>query len=390
MHIVIFIHPDFQSSQSMPRYAKMLAEGMRKRQHKVEVWTAKRFFYRLPSPGILKKWLGYIDQFILFPLEAKLKISKCSKQTLFVFADQALGPWMNLVSKRTFIVHCHDFLAQRSALGEIPENPVKIPGRLYQKWIRKGYRKGKHFISVSEKTKADLHRFLIKTPKVSKVVYNGLNQNFHPGNISKVRKRLSETMDLPLQDGYILHVGGNEFYKNRKGVIKIYDAWRKITDKSLPLILVGFSPTKSLMALKEESDFMNSIHFLTSISDEELKLFYQGAFIFLFPSIDEGFGWPIAEALASGCPVVTTGKAPMTEVGGESCYYIPGMPLDKVSANSWASNCARILNDLAELPSEERNKLIAHGIQHARHFDTQEALNKIESIYKDIHQIQPL
>lgn len=390
MRIVIFVHPDFSGSQSMPRYARMLADGMRKHQHDVEIWTAKKFFYRIPSPKILKKWLGYIDQFILFPIEVKMKMSKYSIQTLFVFADQALGPWMNLVANRPFVVHCHDFMAQRSALGEMAENPVKPFGRIYQKLIRKGYRRGKYFISVSKKTKDDLHRFLKTSPEISKVVYNGLNQNFHPGNVNEVREKLSEYLNFSLHDGYILHVGGNEFYKNRKGVIKIYNAWRDISNKTIPLIMIGPPPCEELVFLRDNSKYTNSIHFLINLSDEYLRLFYQGAFIFLFPSLDEGFGWPIAEALASGCPVVTTDKAPMTEVGGENCYYIPRMPSDDTLTESWAKYSAGILNDLAELKLEERKLLIANGIENARRFDAKNALNKIESIYRKVYQINQL
>lgn len=390
MHIVIFIHPDFKNSQSMPRYANMLAEGMRRKDHEVEIWTAKRYFHKIPGPDFMKKWLGYIDQFILFPVEVKMKLIKCSANTLYVFADHALGPWISLVSKRPFVVHCHDFLAQRSALGEIPENATKVSGKLYQKLIRKGYKKGVNFISVSEKTRQDLHSFLNFEPRLSKVVYNGLNQDFKPGNIEKARKELGKKLNLELKSGFILHVGGNQFYKNRKGVIEIYDAWRKISAKDLPLLMIGSVPTKELMALKENSHYSKSIFFLSDISDEYLRLSYQGAFLLLFPSLEEGFGWPIAEAMASGCPVITTGEAPMTEVGGNACNYIPRMPKDPDLIKSWARYCAETVNEVTEMPLEKREKLITAGIEYAKRFDSKIALEKIESIYKEVHQMHQI
>lgn len=369
----------------MPRYARMLAEGMRKRKHEVEIWTAKSFFHNIPGPTSAKKWLGYIDQFILFPIEVKLKLLKCSQDTLFVFADQALGPWMPLVSKRPFVVHCHDFMAQKSADGEMPENQVQFTGKLYQKFIRNGYRKGKNFISVSERTKKDLHEFLEAEPEISKVVYNGLNQDFKPGNILVVRAVLTSKSGLNLSKGYILHVGGNQFYKNRAGVIRIYDAWRKNSEYDLPLIMVGSCPDNKLKKLKQQSDFSEDIHFLTNISDEDLRLYYQGAFLFLFPSLDEGFGWPIAEALASGCPVVTTGEPPMNEVGGNHAIYIPRMPENEETIPGWAVYSANILNDLFEMTEEERAEWVRSGVEFAKRFDPETALENIESIYKEVH-----
>ena len=371
----------------MPRYANMLAEGMRKKNHKVEIWTAKRYFHKIPTPASMKKWLGYIDQFILFPLEVKMKLFRCSSNTLFVFADHALGPWISLVSKRPFVVHCHDFLAQRSALGEVPENEIKASGKLYQKLIRNGYRKGENFISVSEKTRQDLHYFLEFKPKLSRVVYNGLNQDFKPGSIENARRNLGMKLNLDLKKGYLLHVGGNQFYKNRRGVIEIYNAWRAVSNKELPLLMIGSEPTEELSALREKSAYSGSIYFLTNISDEYLKLSYQGAFLFLFPSLEEGFGWPIAEAIASGCPVVTTGEPPMTEVGGDASHYIPRMPKDEELIYSWAKYCAETVNEVTELSEEEREKLIESGTEYAKRFDSAIALKNIESIYKEVYQL---
>src|SRR6188508_949356 len=112
----------------MPRYATMLAKGMNDRGHEVEIWAPKRFFHKLSVHNKLKKWLGYLDQYVLFPFNIRSKIYSAPQSTLFVFTDQALGPWVPLVSNRHHVIHCHDFLAQRSAFGEIPENKVGWTG----------------------------------------------------------------------------------------------------------------------------------------------------------------------------------------------------------------------------------------------------------------------
>ena len=384
MYIVFFTHPSFLGSKSMPKYAQMIADGMKARNHSVEIWAPKKYFYRLPFPSFSKKWLGYMDQFIVFPVKVMRKLKKYPSQTLFVLADQALGPWMALISKRPHVIHCHDFLAQRSALGKIPENKVGVTGKIYQKLIRNGYRKGENFISISKKTQSDLHRFLKKEPQLSEVVYNGLNQDFKPASVVQSRQLLGNEFELNLNSGYILHIGGNQFYKNRNGVVKIYDAWREITKQKLPLVMIGQKPSNELVDLKNNSAFSSEIHLISNVTDDILQVAYQGASVLLYPSLEEGFGWPIAEAMASGCPVITTARAPMNEVAKESCYYIPRMPGNNQDSAKWVKSSAGVLNQLIDLPEEERQKLIESGLKNAERFDTQKALEHIEGVYNKI------
>jgi len=384
MDIIIFTHPSFQDSQSMPKYANMLANGMRERGHNVEMWTAKSFFCQLPVSKGLKKWLGYLDQFVVFPLHTKLKLKRHSKNTLFVFADHALGPWVPLVNNRPHVVHCHDFIAQHSALNRIPENRIRFTGKIYQKWIRRGYQKAENFISISIKTREDLHDLLNKNPSISEVVYNGLNQKFEPGEVSKVRKILQKQLIINLQGGFLLHVGGNQFYKNRGGVIKLYLAWRSISSEELPLIMIGPVATAELIQLKNNSIYKKSIHFVTDVPDELLKLAYQGASLLIFPSMEEGFGWPIAEAMASGCPVITTNKAPMTEVGGNAAFYLPRRPVDSSDVASWAQKGAEVINKVLSLTAYETENVVEAGLQNIERFKPFEILNKTEAIYKKI------
>lgn len=367
----------------MPKYAKMLADGLQKKGHTVEILTASAFFHRLPSPPVIKKWMGYIDQYVLFPLILSRKTKKMDSDTLYVFADQALGPWIPYVSKQPHVVHCHDFLAQRSALGEMAENKVGVTGKIYQSLIRRGYRKASNFISISKKTQSDLHRFLDKRPNFSKVVYNGLNQDFQQGNQSRARVELTRSLGLDLGEGYILHVGGNQFYKNRKGVITIYSKWREMGKGHLPLLMVGAVPSKELLYIKENSPFSNDIYFLTSISDEMLRIIYNGASVLLFPSLEEGFGWPIAEGLASGCPVITIDKPPMNEVGGEVCFYLPEPPpVDQME--NWLEKAAVTLNEVVNMPECKRKAFRQQAGQYAQRFNSLASLDSIERIYLDI------
>lgn len=384
MQIVLFTHPDFLGSQSMPRYANMLLNGMQERGHEVVVWTPKPRFYKLPLMKSLKKWLGYIDQYFVFPIEVKIKLRNCSNDTLFVFADQALGPWVPLVKNRNHVVHCHDFLALKSALGTIPENPTSFTGKQYQNFIRNGFSKGKYFISISKKTQHDLHALHQGKIVSSVVCYNGLNRSFHPLSPIASRNLLETKLNIPLSNGYIMHIGGNQYYKNRMGVIAIYEAWRSKYNSKTPLVLIGEAPSDELALLREQSLFKKEIHFVTDSSDEDVNNAYSGASCLLFPSLDEGFGWPIIEAMASGCPVITTNKAPMNEVGGNAAYYIDKKPTDVSHLEKWKKDGAKMLETVLSLNTFQRTAATEKSFGQSQKFTSEYSLNAIEAMYKEI------
>ncbi len=385
MNIILFTHPNFLSSQSMPRYANMLLQGMRERKHVVEVWSPKPRFYRLPMKTSLKKWLGYIDQYLVFPLEVRLKLKKIPENILFVFADQALGPWVPLVNKRPHVVHCHDFLALKSALGTIPENPAGFTGKLYQNYIRNGFSKGKNFISISKKTQEDLHKLHKGSINSSVVCYNGLNRTFKILDTKASRINLGNHLHLDLSAGYVLHVGGNQYYKNRKGVLEIYEAFRTNTNHRAPLLLIGSKPSKELISCYKKSKYQEDIHFITNLSDEYINAAYSGATCLLFPSLDEGFGWPIAEAMASGCVVITTNSTPMTEVIGNADFFlIPRRPFDDSLSYDWATTASNQISKVLNLSEIERIECINSGLESIKRFDTIHFIDAIEKQYLSI------
>ncbi|WP_411826043.1 glycosyltransferase [Luteolibacter sp. AS25] len=383
MKLILITHPKSLQSTSMPRFARMIGEGMENRGHSVQYWTSESFFGKIGGiPKSVGKWLGYIDQFVIFPWILKKRLEGLPADSLIVVADQALGMWVPHFTFLPHVVHVHDFMALRSALGEFPENPTGRSGKIYQDLIRRGFSKAKNFISVSGKTQLDLEGFLIDQPKRSEMVYNGVNPRFQPLDAIAARAALAKETDLQLNEGYLLHVGGNQWYKNRIGVILLYNAWRQAHERKIPLLLIGEPPSERLRECREASCYREEIHFVSGASDETIRYAYAGAKVFLFPSLAEGFGWPIAEAMASGCPVVTTDEAPMTEVAGEFAYLLPKMPRE--GAEDWAAACAATVEKACQLEGEAREVWCRDGITHTQGFSQRKTHDRFEEIYQAI------
>lgn len=357
---------------------------MIKRGHNTEVWSPKPILFKFGMIPFIKKWFGYVDQFILFPLLILYRARSLPKETLFVFSDHSLGPWMKLVQHKPNVMHCHDFLAQHIAQGKVPGQSIGLTGKWYQAYIRKGFTKGRNFISISDKTRNDLHD-LVKHPLItSAMVYNGVAKRFNRKEIWQARKLLSQQIGKDVSDGYIVHVGGNQWYKNRAGVIRLYDALRDATKTSVPLILIGSKPTVELQALFVNSKYKDCIYFLTGMDDDFIPQAYSGATFLLFPSKAEGFGLPIVEAMASGCPVVTTAESPMTEAGGDAAIFIPRIDSTDLNYENCLKNAVETIGHFLEFSEEERDDVIKRGLKNAERFDSNTMLDQIEKIYKDV------
>lgn len=366
---------------------RMIADGMQKRGHRVTVWSAARVFQRLPMGRRLAKWLGYVDQFVLFSVWIRWRLMFEPPDTIFVFTDQALGPWVPLVQHRPHVVHLNDFLAIRSALGEFPQNPTSWSGRVYQSLIRRGLAKGKYFIAISEKTRSDLMRLVCSDPNKSQTVHLGLNYAYHPMSREQALRVLPlEARGAHPENGFLLHVGGNQWYKNRRGVLMMYQAYAERTSIPLPLWMVGAPPTPELRKQAKLSTLRGGqVYFFSGWGDEALCGGYSLAALFLFPSLAEGFGWPIAEAMACGCPVITTGEAPMTEVGGGAALYIP--PLKEEGADQWSNEGAiRVAQLLARVRVEPQIR--QQCLEQAGLFNVCTALSTYEASYQRVIAMQ--
>ena len=114
-----------------------------------------------------------------------------------------------------------------------------------------------------------------------------------------------------------------------------------------------------------------------------MRALYSGAELLLFPSIEEGFGWPIVEAQACGCRVVTTQKSPMTEAGGDAAFHLPERA--PVSINpAWSADAAQVVKGVLSQGEAERAESVARGLKNAARFSAEIMAQRYVVIYKEL------
>lgn len=388
MRLILFGHPVFFGSHSMDRFAAMIVEGMRERGHEAQLWTPPAVLVRLSTRPGLRKWLGYVDQYMLFPALAWWRLRREGAGALVVLTDHSLGMWMWLLHRRPHVIHCHDFIAQRTAAGEFPGRQLSASGRLYQALILRGIALGRNFVAVSEKTADDLLRLHPGPRPQVRVVHNGLNYPFRPLAPDVAMRRLRAASIDEIQPGMLVHIGGNQWYKNREGVLALYQAYCEASNAGgagaaaapRPLWMIGPEPTPAMRELAAGAERLGGkVRFLEGMSTAAVHAAYALAAVLLFPSLEEGFGWPVIEAMACGIPVLTTARAPMQEIGGGLALLME--PMEPDQAQAWARRNVGVLLELLSWPQARLDQLSADSLAWVRHFSAERALDQYEAIY---------
>jgi glycosyltransferase involved in cell wall biosynthesis len=297
-------------------------------------------------------------------------------------SDQALGPWLPWLAGRPHVVHCHDLLALEASLGKQYFHQISTTGRIYQNWIYSGFRRGRYFISVSAATKNILDQYLTQKPKVSVVLHNPLPSSFHLLPENEAKLKVGSVLPELNNKSFLLHIGRN-WYKNRLGVLSI---WEQLHKMHFPqnLVLVGRPDEEMQNWLNKRSNLKAWLHVLDAPSDQLVVSLYNRASLLLFPSHVEGFGWPIVEALACGCPVVTTNRPPMSEIGGEVVTKIPPAPFPPDFTEEWAYQSACIVRKVLSRTETEKKYYLQQGIAHSYRFNMEIWLDKLEEIYDGV------
>jgi len=129
--------------------------------------------------------------------------------------------------------------------------------------------------------------------------------------------------------------------------------------------------------------------FFHGLEAKTMQAVYSSARALLFPSLAEGFGWPLVEAQACGCPVITTDEPPMNEVAGDAAYLLPRLR-SYAEVDEWASNGATVLQTLLAEDAGQQMRRAERGRAWVRRFDADKAIEGYLAIYKRVLDVQAI
>lgn len=253
-----------------------------------------------------------------------------------------VGPW----AVKRQVVTIHD-----CAFHDVP-NAVSRGFRLWYSWLlRRLGRRVRRILTVSEFSRQRLINYLQVDPNQVVAIPNGVDERFNPAaieNVPVMRTRLG------LPERYVLFVGSLDPRKNLLGLLK---AWDQISAKlDCPLVICG--ATSHVFRSAGIDKLPERVVLSGYVPDEELPALYAGAELFVYPSLYEGFGLPVIEAMACGTPVVCSSTTSLGEVAGNAACLV-----DPADCDSIADGIMHATED-----AELRRDLRARGFERAAEF----------------------
>jgi glycosyltransferase involved in cell wall biosynthesis len=242
--------------------------------------------------------------------------------------------------------------------------------------MRNSARSADALIAVSENTKKDILQHLNVPDSKIHVVYHGVDERFSPLYDKEQLNSISLKYNLP--EDFILYVGVVE---PRKNLIALLNAFRNLnkTNKNLRLVIVGQTGWgyDKVMELVETPELKGTVLLTGYIPPDELPAIYNLAKIFVYPSIYEGFGLPVLEALACGTPTITTSVSALPEIIGDAGVLVP------------PDNDQALLDAMQTLleNDSEQNRLSKKGVQRAAFFTWERAARETCKVYQQVLEI---
>lgn len=221
-------------------------------------------------------------------------------------------------------------------------------------------------IAISEQTKNDIVEFLKIDPSKIKVIYQGCHAAFKTTFSKEKKADVIKKYDLP--EEFILNVGTIETRKN------VLLAVKAIKDIDSCLVIVGKETayTTEVKNYIRANNIQHKVKFLQGLDINELAMLYQLATIFVYPSLYEGFGIPIIEALYCKTPVITTNDGVFPEAGGPNSLYVA------------PTNVAQMKEAIEKLlkNKEERTNIAEKGFMFVQQFNDDIIAKKVIETYK--------
>ncbi|MCA6423074.1 MAG: glycosyltransferase family 4 protein [Flavobacterium sp.] len=261
------------------------------------------------------------------------------------------------------IVTIHDLIFMR-----YPKLYSFFDRKIHYIKFKKAAKNADKIIAISEQTKKDIIFYLKVNPEKIQVIYQGCQNVFKIQYTLDEKKTVTEKYHLP--EKFILNVGTIEERKNLFSVVK------SIKDIDIPLVIIGKKTSyyNEIHQYIIDNKMEDRVFHLSELDNKELAIIYQLATIFVYPSIFEGFGIPIIEALYSKTPVITTNSGVFPEAGGPHSIYINPTNIDELKEKIFL-----LLNN-----ENLRNEVTDKGFEFVQKFNDESIANSINSLYLEI------
>jgi glycosyltransferase involved in cell wall biosynthesis len=290
---------------------------------------------------------------------------------LFHILDHGYAHLMGKLNPSRVIITVHDLIPLLAGRGLIPGVKLKRRNWLSEYSVRY-LKKARKIITVSQNTRDDLVNYAGCDPESIKTIYSGLDTVFQPASASR-RKEYRAELGLPDSDTKLVLITGQDYYKNQETSLRVMEQLQKKYNSRIRLVCLGRQTAEWQGTLKKSSFKDQVIHF-HFLPHEKVSHLYNSVNCLLFPSWYEGFGWPPAEAMACGIPVVTSNAASLPEVvGKEGLTFEPGNVEGMVNA------VERLFED-----KSFREYQIARGLENVKRFDWNKNSASVLEVYKEI------
>jgi glycosyltransferase involved in cell wall biosynthesis len=244
-----------------------------------------------------------------------------------------------------------------------------IDRKIYYKKFKSSCDRADKIIAVSEQTKQDIIDFFLIPKEKIEVVYQGCNAVFQKEITPKRKQEVINKYNLP--NNYLLHVGSIE---ERKNLLTLLKTLKELPDQILVVIGQGKSYKTKCLRYISENNLSERVIFLSGLKLEEMAAIYQNAEMLIYPSIFEGFGIPILEALFSKTPVITSKEGCFSEVGGANSKYI-----NPLSVNEMKETILKIQNS-----TKIQNTMKEKGFEYAQKFTDDKIAKNLMKVYTNL------
>lgn len=314
-----------------------------------------------------KKFVKYIDFLPNKQFKGKGKvfnlinqansILKLRKQNFDVFHPTYYDPYfLKYLGEKPFVLTVYDMIHEKfSEMFSSTDNISKQKRLLVEKATK--------IIAISESTKKDLIELFGTDSSKIEVVYLG-NSMFPSPNVQ---------INFKLPNKYILFVGSRDGYKNFERFIK---SVASVLNQNRELFVVctgGGKFTSSEMQLLLDLDVLGQV-IQYNLDDESLAYVYKNAELFVFPSLYEGFGIPVLESFACGCPLLCSNVSSLPEIAGDGAYYF-----DPYSEESIKNAVLKVLDD-----TKLREDLILNAQERLKRFSWKQTAEQTKKIYESV------